>query len=180
MQARSTILAAVVAVFALALGSEASAASVAEANQTVERFQKTDPGVAKEFRSAEGYAVFPTVGKGGLGIGGAHGSGILYEHGKPVGKASLTQVTIGFQAGGQAFSEVILFRTGESLANFKSGDFAFAADASAVALKAGASASVKYEGGVAVLTSTKGGLMYQAAVGGQKFSFEPFAKRPTG
>jgi lipid-binding SYLF domain-containing protein len=141
---------------------------------TIADFKKVDPGIDKFFSSSAGYAVFPTIGKGGIGIGGAHGDGELLVGGKALGTTSMTQVTIGLQLGGQAYSEVIFFETEQSLAAFEKSDFAFAAQVSAVALKSGASSNAKYTGGVAVFTLAKGGLMAEASVGGQKFSYKPF------
>jgi lipid-binding SYLF domain-containing protein len=163
---------------ALSVGCATSRAdaddSIKEAKDTVQLFKNTDPGLDNFFARATGYAVFRSVGKGGLGVGGAYGSGVLFERGKAVGKTSLMQVTIGFQLGGQAYSEIIFFQTEKALADFKGGQFALAAEASAVALSSGASANAKYQQGVAIFTSSKGGLMYEASVGGQKFSYEPF------
>jgi len=155
----------------------AYAGDVQDADKTVKLFKKTDPGLDRFFKSSVGYAVFPNVGKGALGIGGGHGAGILYEHGKPVGKATLTQVTIGLQMGGQAYAEIIFFETEKVLSNFKEGNFEFSGQVSAVAATAGASANAKYREGVAVFTATRGGLMFEASVGGQKFSYEPFTKK---
>jgi lipid-binding SYLF domain-containing protein len=147
---------------------------VKEAQETIAAFKKADPSMAKLFGGAAGYAVFSTIGKGAIGIGGAGGAGVLFEKGAAVGRTKMTQVTIGLQLGGQSYSEVIFFETSAALADFKKGNFALAAQVSAVAAAAGASANAKYEQGVAVFTMTKGGLMYEASVGGQKFSFEPF------
>jgi lipid-binding SYLF domain-containing protein len=149
---------------------------VKEAKETVAVFKKTDPSSSKFFGSAVGWVVFPTVGKGAIGIGGAGGSGVLFEKGAAVGKAKLVQVTIGLQLGGQAYSEIVFFESAPALTDFKKGNFALAAQVSAVAASAGASANAKYERGVAVFTMTKAGLMYEASVGGQKFSYEPFKK----
>ncbi len=124
------------------------------------------------FDSASGYAVFPTVGKGAIGVGGAYGRGQLFEDGQVGGFCDLTQGTIGFQLGGQAYSELIFFETATALTRFRRGNFAFAAQASAVAATAGASADADYESGVIVFTMAKGGLMFEASVGGQKFNFE--------
>ena len=135
--------------------------------------RETDPGMQKFFDSAAGYAVFPAVGKGGIGVGGAYGRGELYEGGQPVGYCTLTQASIGFQLGGQKYTELIFFETKNALEGFKSGNFAFSAQASAVALKSGVSANAKYENGVAVFTMGQAGLMYEASIGGQKFSYEP-------
>jgi lipid-binding SYLF domain-containing protein len=150
---------------------------VKEAQATVVDFKKADPEMSRFFDKAVGYAVFPTVKKGAVGVGGASGSGIVFEKGTAVGKASLTQVTIGAQIGGQTYSEVIFFETASALTDFKKGTLALAAQASAVAASAGASKDVKYQDGVAVFTHEKGGLMAEASVGGQKFRFEPFAKK---
>ena len=145
------------------------------------------------FDSAYGYAVFPTIGKGGIGIGGAYGTGRVYQQGAYIGDAKMTQVTIGFQLGGQAYSQMIFFEDARALKEFTSGEFEFGAQASAVALTAGAQAqatsagssagisggqhdattSGAYHKGMAVFTVAKGGLMYEASIGGQKFSYTP-------
>ena len=149
---------------------------VKEATDTVALFKKTDPSLSKFFQEAAGWVVFPTVGKGAIGIGGAGGSGVLFENGTAMGKAKLVQITIGLQLGGQSYSEIVFFESAVALNDFKKGNFALAAQVSAVAAAAGASANAKYERGVAVFTMTKAGLMYEASVGGQKFSYEPFGK----
>ena len=129
--------------------------------------------VCTAFRAkAYGYAVFPTVGKGGIGIGGAYGTGRVYERGRYIGRSNLAQLTIGFQLGGQAYSEIIFFRDKAALDDFTNGNFELGAQASAVAATAGASADADYSDGVAVFTMAKGGLMYEASIGGQKFSFK--------
>ena len=135
--------------------------------------QQTDPGLQTFFDTAAGYAVFPSVGKGAIGVGGAYGRGELYEGGKLVGYCTLTQASIGLALGGQKYTEMIFFESKTALDRFKSGSFAFAAQASAVALKSGVSANAKYSDGVAVFTMGQEGLMYEASVGGQKFSFQP-------
>ena len=126
------------------------------------------------FKKASGYAVFPNVGKGGIGIGGARGKGEVFEKGKVIGSTSLTQVSIGFQLGGQAFSQIIFFKDKKSLERFTEGNFEFGASASAALISEGANATADYSDGVAVLTFSKGGLMYEASIGGQKFSFEEY------
>ena len=126
------------------------------------------------FKKARGYAVFPNVGKGGIGIGGARGKGEVFEKGKVIGSTSLTQVSIGFQLGGQAFSQIIFFKDKKSLERFTQGNFEFGASASAALISEGANASADYSDGVAVLTYSKGGLMYEASIGGQKFSYEEY------
>jgi lipid-binding SYLF domain-containing protein len=145
------------------------------------------------FDKSYGYAVFPTIGKGGIGIGGAYGKGRVYAGGNYVGDTSMTQVSIGFQLGGQAYSQIIFFEDKRSFDEFTSGNFEFGAQASAVAITAGASAAAtttgssagasggknnadtvgKYYKGMAVFTVAKGGLMYEASIGGQKFSYTP-------
>lgn len=146
-----------------------------EANQTIAVYRRADPGIDAFFHRAVGYVVFPGAGKGGLGIGAAHGTGVLFENGAPVGKVSMSQVTIGAQAGGQEFSEIVFFEVPKTLNDLKAGGSSLAAQVSAVALSSGASAKAKFKNGVAVFTATKGGLMFEASVGGQKFSYTPFA-----
>ena len=146
------------------------------------------------FDSAYGYALFPTVGKGGIGIGGAHGKGKVYSQGTPIGKTTMNQLTIGLQLGGQAYSQIIFFEDATSLEQFTSGNFEFSAQATAVAITAGVSAEANtgggtaagasggkndasttsggYRKGMAIFTVAKGGLMYEASLGGQKFSYE--------
>ncbi len=133
---------------------------------------KKDPGVQSFFDKASGYVIFPTVGKGGFGIGGARGTGLLKVGGQTVAVVTLTQLTIGFQAGGQAYSEFIFFEDDVALANFRRGNYELGAQASAVAITAGASADAEFNSGVAIFTQAKGGLMYEASVGGQKFKIE--------
>jgi len=150
------------------------------------------------FNNAYGYALFPTIGKGGLGIGAAHGKGQVYLAGKVTGNTSMTQVTIGLQAGGQAYSQIIFFQDKRAYVDFTSGNFEFGAQATAVAITASAQASagstgstagaapggtagkqakINYQKGMAVFTYAKGGLMYEASIGGQKFTFEPLGKK---
>ena len=150
----------------------ATAVAQADVPPVIEKFKAKDPGMEKIFADAVGYAVFPTVGKGGIGIGGARGKGWVYEGGWIAGKSTLTQVTIGLQLGGQAYSEIVFFQTRQALDNFKQGHLKLDAQASAVALTARASADLAYRKGVAIVTMAKGGLMYEASVGGQKFSFK--------
>jgi lipid-binding SYLF domain-containing protein len=137
-------------------------------------FIKTDSLMHNLFESSVGYVIFPNVGKGAIGVGGAAGNGILYEGGKAVGRASMKQVNVGFQFGGKAYREVIFFENQAALDRFKQNKFEFDAQASAVAVNVGASANVKYRNGVMVFTQEKGGLMYEASVGGQKFDYTAF------
>ncbi len=151
-----------------------------QAQATVDAFSRADPSMTTFFTNAAGYAVFPSVGKGGFVVGGAHGKGVLYEKQKIVGSARLSQASIGAQVGGQSFSEVIFFETPGSLDDFKEGKFEMSADVSAVVAGEGASKAAQYKHGVAVFTMAKKGLMVQAAIGGQKFGFEPEGVTPTG
>ena len=147
------------------------------------------------FDTAYGYAVFPTVGKGGLVLGGARGKGRVYAQGKHTGDTTLTQVSVGFQAGGQAYSQIVFFEDERAYREFTSGEFGFGAGVSAVVITAAASATASTTGnsagvsggkkdavttgeyfkGMAVFIIAKGGLMYEAALAGQKFSYR--AKR---
>jgi len=141
------------------------------AAEAIEAFREKDPSIETFFEKSEGYAVFPTIGKGGIGIGGAYGKGEVYRKGKLIGYASLKQASYGFQLGGQTFREIIFFQTEEALNKFTVGKFEIGAQVSAVALKKGAAASAEFSNGMAVFTMTKKGLMYEAAVAGQKFKF---------
>ncbi len=134
-------------------------------------FLREAPGLESWFNESYGYAIFPTVGKGAVGVGGAYGKGLVYEQGAPIGNSTLSQATIGLQLGGQAYREVIFFQNKAALDSFTGGNFEFSAQASAVAATAGASADADYENGVAVFTMEEGGLMFEASIGGQKFSF---------
>ena len=126
------------------------------------------------FKKAKGYAVFPNIGKAGIGIGGARGKGEVFEKDEVIGSTSVTQLTIGLQLGGQAFSQIIFFKDKKDLERFTQGNFEFGASASAALITEGANASADYSDGVAVLTFSKGGLMYEASIGGQKFSFQRY------
>ena len=144
----------------------------AKAQEVIAEFKEKDPSIERFFNKSAGYVVIPTVGKGGFGIGGARGKGILYEQGVATAVVTLTQLTVGFQAGGQAYSEFIFFEDATVLGNFKRGNYELGAQASAVAITAGASADAEFNGGMAIFTQAKGGLMYEASVGGQKFKVE--------
>jgi lipid-binding SYLF domain-containing protein len=181
--------------FVTALMFGGSLASADEYSDTVATFKKAGES-AKFFESSYGYAVFPSIAKGGLGIGAAHGKGRVYEQGKHVGDTSMTQVSVGLQAGGQAYSQIVFFEDKKSFEEFTSGNFEFGAGVSAVAITAAASASAgtsgtstghsgdkedatthgKYHKGMAVFTVAKGGLMYEASVAGQKFSYKALGK----
>ena len=142
---------------------------VGEAKEAIKEFKETNTKINKFFNTAYGYAVFPGIGKGGLGVGGAGGKGTVFKGGTPVADTKMTQVTIGFQAGGQKYAEVIFFENAEAYERFVGNKFEFAAQVSAVALKAGVSLDADYTDGMLVITKAIGGLMYEASVGGQKF-----------
>ncbi|BCN93903.1 hypothetical protein THMIRHAM_16880 [Thiomicrorhabdus immobilis] len=166
--------------------------SDAEFEQTIAAFQKA-PQSAAFFDHSYGYAVFPTIGKVGFVIGGAYGKGRVYEQGRFSGNVEMTQATIGFQLGGQAFSQIIFFQDQRAYDEFTSGNFEFGAQASAIVITAGANAEASTKGtsasanagnkyvkadgqyykGMAVFSLAKGGLMYEATLGGQKFNFYP-------
>jgi lipid-binding SYLF domain-containing protein len=147
---------------------------ISEARMTFSAFQKTDPELKRFVESSAGYAVFPNIGKAAVGVGGANGKGILFDHhDKPVARVNMTQVTVGVQLGGQTYSEVIFFETPKAFSEFRAGHFTLAAQVSAVALAAGAAKSARYQNGVAIFTATKSGLMFEASVSGQKFTVEP-------
>jgi len=145
-----------------------------DAKEAKAEFIKADWQMEKRFSEAHGYVIFPNVGKGGLGIGASAGNGVAYEGGAEIGMAKLSKVTVGFQAGGQAYREVIFFENEASMKRFKESKFEVAAQVSAVAATEGASADADYTDGVLVFTMQKGGLMYEASVGGQKLTFHPF------
>jgi lipid-binding SYLF domain-containing protein len=168
--------------------------SAAECAATTKLFQDAGES-ASYFKKSHGYAVFPTIGKAGLGIGGAHGSGCVYEKGKQVGTAKMNQLSFGWQAGAQGYSLIVFFEDDRSFKEFTSGEFEFGAKASAVAITAGASAGAGttgtssgasagkkdattntrsgYEKGMASFSIIKGGLMYEAALAGAKFKYKP-------
>lgn len=143
-----------------------------KAQEALAAFLESDPDAKKFVDKSVGYVVIPTVGKAAIGIGGARGKGVLYEGGAVTAMVTLTQLSFGFQGGGQAYSEFIFFEDAGTLANFKKGNYELNAQASAVAITAGASADADFEDGMAIFTQAKGGLMYEAAVGGQKFKVE--------
>ena len=159
--------------FTLATPAQAQKESdILKVQQVIATMVEKDAGMQNWFDSSYGYVVFPNVGKGAIGVGGAHGNGLVYKGGELVAKSELIQVTVGLQLGGQSFVEVIFFKDQTAFNDFARGNFEFAAQVSAVALTAGASADVAYNSGVAIVTMTNAGLMYEAAVGGQKFKYE--------
>ncbi|MEM8883853.1 MAG: YSC84-related protein [Planctomycetota bacterium] len=147
-------------------------AQASEVESTIAKFEKEQAAVKVYMEDAHAYAVFPTVGKGGMGVGGAFGRGQVFQGGKQIGYAKLTSASIGFQLGGQSFSEIIFFQDKAAFDRFKSGEFGFDANASAVAATAGAAAKADYKDGVAVFVMSDAGLMYEASIGGQKFDYE--------
>jgi len=157
----------------LAADTPTSSGPTSEIGATIAAFHERDPGIKVFFDNAHGYAVFPSVGKLGVGIGGAYGEGEVYAEGRHLGSAKLTQLTVGLQLGAQAYSEIVFFRDARSLQRFTDGGVELSAQASAVALDKGASASANYSDGMAVFTLARGGAMYEASVGGQKFFFTP-------
>jgi lipid-binding SYLF domain-containing protein len=141
--------------------------------QALIKANEKDPMLSKWFETAYAYAVFPKVGKGAFVVGGAYGKGLVIHADRTVGRTSLSQVTIGLQAGGQAYSEYIMFKDKTAFDHFTRGNFEMGAQVSAVAVTLGASADAAYDGGVAVFTLASGGLMFEASVGGQKFKYTP-------
>ena len=180
------------AIALVALMLVSTAARPDEYDDTIALFKNAGES-ATFFGNSYGYAVFPTIGKGGLGVGAAHGSGRVFEKGKYVGDAKMNQVSVGLQAGGQAFSQIVFFQDERAFREFTAGEFAFGADVGAVVITAAASASAGSKGqtagasggkkdastvggyhkGVAVFTVAKGGAMYEATVAGQKFKYKP-------
>jgi lipid-binding SYLF domain-containing protein len=149
---------------------------MADSKDGIKDFLHTDASMKNLVSSSYGYVVFPNIGKGAMGVGGASGGGILYQKGAAIGKAQMTQVTIGFQFGGQAYREIIFFQDEATMSRFKANKVEFSAQVSAVAAKSGASGNAKYTDGIMIFTQQKGGLMYEASVGGQKFKYAPFGE----
>jgi len=147
---------------------------IADSKEAKAEFIKTDKLMQSLFSDSHAYVIFPNVGKGAIGVGGAAGNGIVFEKGKAIGAAKMLQITVGLQLGGQAYREVIFFENEAALKRFKEDKFEFAGQASAVAAKAGAATNMKYREGVLVFSEQKGGLMYEASVGGQKFEYHVF------
>lgn len=171
---RSILCIALAAMFVMVPGADLQASDLEQNTaEAIALFQEADPSLVAFFESSYGYAVFPNVGKGGVGLGGAHGKGLVYRNGEIVGQTSLTQFTVGFQLGGQVYQQVIFFENDRAYNDFTGGNFELSAQASAIAAAAGVAANAKYRHGVAIFTLGKGGLMYEASVGGQKFSFTP-------
>lgn len=172
--AAALVLAALTGCAAHELSENERSELLTEAGLAISDFKDEDPDIGKWFTDSYGYAVFPSIGKGGIGIGGAYGEGLVYQNGYAIGNSTMTQATIGLQLGGQSYQEVIFFKDKDALENFTSGNFEFGAQVSAVALTAGASADADFQDGMAIFTIQNGGLMYEASVGGQKFSYRAF------
>ena len=160
------------------LTASASGDLAAEAEIAIKNLQSADSTLTNCFSNSAGYAVFPKVGKAGFIFGAEHGNGIVYEKRKPIGEATLTEINVGPQVGGESFYEIIFFETAEALANFKEGHFEMSAKASAVAAGEGGALNAKYREGVMVFTMPRSGLMAQVAIGGQKFRFKPLNSSP--
>jgi lipid-binding SYLF domain-containing protein len=143
-----------------------------DASAAFNDFKTQDPKLGDLVNNSYAYAIFPSIGKGAVGVGGAYGQGEVYQGGKRVGYADMTQATVGPSVGGETYAELIVFQTPDALQAFQAGQLAFAADASAVAVKAGAAADAKWEHGMGVFIYVKGGLMTEASIGGQKFNYE--------
>jgi lipid-binding SYLF domain-containing protein len=152
---------------------EDKAALVTEATARLQQMQTEDPALGALLQKGSGYALFPNVGKAGLVVGGAYGRGVVYERGQHSGYSTLRQGSVGVQAGVQSFSELLVFETPAALEHFKAGQFGLAADASAVVLKSGMATNVNFVNGVAVVVHPISGVMVEAAIGGQQFTYQP-------
>lgn len=144
-----------------------------EVKTSLAEFAKSNPAVESHLHKAYAFAFFPKITKGGLGIGGAGGKGLVFDNKTVVGESKMAQATFGLQAGGQQYMEIILFEDQPAFERFTAGKIKFSGQASAVALKDGASADIDYQDGVAIFTKTIGGLMAEASVGGQSFKYTP-------
>jgi lipid-binding SYLF domain-containing protein len=176
MMAVAGVVTAVVALSGCATAPKSTAGKAelgGDVKTALAKAQVQDPTLRAFLDKAHGYAIFPDVGKGAVGVGGAYGKGEVFERGTKIGYCDLSQATIGLQLGGQAYTEIIAFENKAALENFKNGNLKFAGQATAVALKAGAGANAQYTDGVRVLTAGEQGLMFEAAIGGQSFSFQP-------
>ncbi len=172
MKTKFTII--LIFLIAMSMNGYTQENDVSKAKQTIADFKEKNSKITEHFNSAYGYAVFPGIGKGALVVGGAGGKGTVFKGGVATADCKMSQVTIGFQAGGQKYAEVIFFENAEAYERFVGNKFEFAAQTSAIALKAGVSLDAKYRDGIMVFTMAEGGLMYEASVGGQKFKTEKF------
>ena len=139
-----------------------------------------DPSLQAFLDKAYAYAIFPSVGKGGFIVGASYGRGEVYRQGQHVGYADITAGSFGLQAGGQTFTQLLVFGTEQAYNDFADGDFALSANASAIALKAGAAAEAQFNNGVAVFVKQQGGLMGELSLGGQRLRFVPLSQAPSG
>jgi len=153
-------------------GTEEQSQLQKEAETTLADFRRSDADIANHINKAYGYAVFPTIGKGGLVVGGAGGRGVVYEQGRMIGYTTMSQATVGLQAGGQSYSQLILFEDKAALDRFTTGEWAMSAQATAVAAASGTGSTARYKEGVMVFVYNMQGLMGEASVGGQKFNFD--------
>lgn len=149
----------------------------AEIHEAIAKFKEEDPGIQRFFDQSAGWAVLPRVFKGAFWFGGAHGNGMLFEGGQGTGYVSLSQATLGFSFGGEFFREIIFFREKADVERFKASEYTFSAQATAVAVTAGAAAKADYKDGMAVFVMTDAGLMVDASLGGQKFNYVPMTVR---
>ena len=147
---------------------------ISDSRSAINAFNKTDADMKKLFDNSYAYVVFPNIGKGGMGVGGAFGNGIVYQKNTAVGTAKLSQVSIGFQAGGQGYREVIFFENKSNFDDFKENKLKISAQVSAVIAASGASVNASYANGILIFVQIKGGLMYEISVGGQTFNYEAF------
>lgn len=170
------LLSVLVCVNVLGQSKEKMKRLIKESAEAKQEFLDKDFQMEDHFAGAYAYVIFPNVGKGAIGVGGAAGTGIVYERGVIIGVAKLSQVSIGFQFGGQAYREIIFIESKKDLENFKNNKVKLSAQASAVACTEGASANARYRDGIMIFTMQKGGLMYEASVGGQVFKFKPLKK----
>jgi len=154
-------------------------ALVSESDRAMESMLLRDPSLKERIDHAFAYAIFPGVGKGAFVVGGAFGRGIVVEKGKLSGYASMSRGSVGGQVGGRSFSQLVVFQTAAALSDFKSGKIAFGAEATAVALDEGVSANTRYHNGLAVFALPRAGLMADASLSGQSFTFQPAAIKPT-
>jgi lipid-binding SYLF domain-containing protein len=154
--------------------SAASKASLEDNSiATLNAMIRKDPGLENRLRDAAGYAVFPSIGKGGFIAGAAYGRGILYQNGRSVGFVELNQGSLGAQIGAQTFAEVIVFLDQAKVEQLKGGKFSLDANASAVVLTTGAAATAPFQNGVGVFVMPKGGAMAELSVSGQQINFQP-------
>jgi lipid-binding SYLF domain-containing protein len=154
---------------------EAKAVQSAQITETIAVFKEKDPEIQRFFDSSYGYAVLPKVAKGAFWLGGAYGKGQVYEKGKMVGFCDMKQATLGLSFGGEYFREIIFFRDKVDLDKFRSEEYTFSAQATGVAATAGAAAKADYKAGMVVFITTDKGLMVDASLGGQKFTYVPLS-----